>query len=77
MIFSTIRALFFPFQISCMLDMCEHNRTVAEKYGTPDIVQCWKVAYLIAKSIEGSADTLDDDPFFQQVPLQKNFLESL
>lgn len=60
-----------------MLDMCEHNRTVAEKYGTPDIVQCWKVAYLIAKSIEGSADTLDDDPFFQQVPLQKNFLESL
>lgn len=57
--------------------MCHHNRLVAEKYGNPDIIQCWKVAHLIANSIENTPDALDDDSLSQQIPLQKIFLQSL
>lgn len=57
--------------------MCEHNKFIAEKYGNPDIVQCWKLALLIAKSIASTSDTLDDDIFLQQIPFPKILLESL
>lgn len=69
--------LFSRFAIGNSIDMCEHNRIVAEKYGNPDIVQCWKVAHLVAKSMENTPDTIEDELFFQQIPLQKIFLESL
>lgn len=62
-----------------ILDMCEHNRAVAEKHGNSDAVQCWKLAHLIATSISGSngGDSLDDEIFSQQIPFPKILLESL
>lgn len=57
--------------------MCEHNRTVAETYGNSDIVQCWKLAHLIATSISTATDSLDDEIFSQQIPFPKILLESL
>lgn len=60
-----------------LIEMCDHNRAVAEKYGNPDIVQCWKLANLIASSINNTTDTLEDDLFLQQIPFPKILLESL
>lgn len=57
--------------------MCEQNRTVAEKYGNLDTVQCWKLAHLIATSITTANDSLDDEIFSQQIPFPKILLESL
>lgn len=58
-------------------EMCQHNRLVAEKYGNSDIVQCWKLAQLIATSISTTTDSLDDEIFLQQIPFPKILLESL
>lgn len=57
--------------------MCEHNKGVAEKYGNPDIVQCWKLAHLIATSSTNPSDSLEEDMFMQQIPFPKILLESL
>ena len=76
---------FFPY---CVLyqffaEMCEHNRTVAEKHGNADTVQCWKLAHLIATSIAAAAaansndSLMDDEIFAQQIPFPKILLESL
>lgn len=57
--------------------MCEHNKSVAEKHGNSDTVQCWKLAQLIATSISATTDSLDDEIFSQQIPFPKILLESL
>lgn len=59
------------------IEMCEHNRAMAEKYGNSDAVQCWKLASLIATSSGASTDSLDDEIFSQQIPFPKILLESL
>uniref|UniRef100_A0A182W6K5 RWD domain-containing protein n=1 Tax=Anopheles minimus TaxID=112268 RepID=A0A182W6K5_9DIPT len=39
-------------------EMCRHNRSAAEKYGRPDLVQCWSLAEMIAQP---STDFETDD----------------
>lgn len=78
---------FFFLLIVCFInfsaEMCEHNRTVAEKHGNADTVQCWKLAHLIATSIAAAASAnsndllMDDEIFAQQIPFPKILLESL
>lgn len=57
--------------------MCEYNKSVAEKHGNSDTVQCWKLAKLIATSLTAATDSLDDEIFSQQIPFPKILLESL
>uniref|UniRef100_A0A182QNN6 RWD domain-containing protein n=1 Tax=Anopheles farauti TaxID=69004 RepID=A0A182QNN6_9DIPT len=56
-------------------EMCRHNRAAAEKYGRPDLVQCWSLAEMIAQP---STDfETDDDMLCAQNPFAKSLLESL
>ncbi|XP_053694110.1 GATOR complex protein Wdr59 isoform X1 [Sabethes cyaneus] len=55
--------------------MCRHNKQVAEKYGRPDLVQCWSLAEMIAQP-NTDFDT-DDDMLCSQNPFAKSLLESL
>lgn len=55
--------------------MCRHNKEVAQKYGRPDLVQCWSLAGMIAQP---NADfDADDDMLCSQNPFAKSLLESL
>ncbi|XP_058820049.1 GATOR complex protein Wdr59 isoform X1 [Topomyia yanbarensis] len=56
-------------------EMCHHNKQVAEKYGRPDLVQCWSLAEMIAQP-NTDFDT-DDDMLCSQNPFAKSLLESL
>jgi len=56
-------------------EMCRHNRAAAERYGRPDLVQCWSLAEMIAQP---STDfETDDDMLCAQNPFAKSLLESL
>lgn len=55
--------------------MCHQNKLVAEKYGRPDIVQCWAIAQMIAQS--NTELDPDDDLILAHNPFSKNILESL
>ncbi|XP_040165744.1 GATOR complex protein Wdr59 isoform X2 [Anopheles arabiensis] len=56
-------------------EMCRHNRAAAERYGRPDLVQCWSLAEMIAQP---STDfESDDDMLCAQNPFAKSLLESL
>lgn len=56
-------------------EMCRHNKEVAEKYGRPDLVQCWSLAQMIAE-LNSDFDT-EDDMLCAQNPFAKSLLESL
>lgn len=57
------------------IEMCKHNKFVAQQFGFLDIAQCWSLAELIASSSNDIES--DDDMFFNQIPFPKNILESL
>ncbi|XP_021701961.1 GATOR complex protein WDR59 isoform X1 [Aedes aegypti] len=56
-------------------EMCRHNKEVAEKYGRPDLVQCWSLAEMIAQP--NNDFDADDDMLCSQNPFAKSLLESL
>ena len=58
-----------------LLEMCKHNKNVAQQYGSPELVQCWSLAEMIATSSTDMES--DEDIFFNQIPFPKNILESL
>jgi WD repeat-containing protein 59 len=55
--------------------MCRHNKSVAEEFGTADIVQVWSLAEMISQP-NNDPDEYDDMMCFQN-PFAKNLLESL
>lgn len=57
------------------IEMCRHNKNVAQQFGFPDLVHCWSLAEIIASSyceIES-----EDDALVHQIPFPKTTIESL
>lgn len=57
--------------------MCKHNRSVAQKYGSQDIVMCWTLAHMMALSIESTRSARGDYSIFQHMPFPQVILKSL
>ena len=61
-----------------VLEMCRHNKEVAESFGRHDLIQAWSIAETIGLALGSSEIEMSDEEMFSSPnPFGRSFLEAL